>query len=152
MVQFQWENEEQLYESPWRWPGWQFTANCKLFVASEVLFRDVRRIYLSEFGKGQEEPSLGIKVWACVRAPCLLLSWARRSAGAKILSHDRIWRIWWLEAVRQGPGTSEKQIRCADAQWTLDNDSQSSPTSLKKLKLEEEIINPHLACKSIVHL
>ena len=34
----------------------------KLFVASEVLFRDVLRIYLSEFGKGQEEPSLGIKV------------------------------------------------------------------------------------------
>ena len=34
----------------------------KLFVASEVLFRDVLRIYLSDFGKGQEEPSLGIKV------------------------------------------------------------------------------------------
>ena len=33
-----------------------------LFVASEVLFRDVLRIYLSDFGKGQEEPSLGIKV------------------------------------------------------------------------------------------
>ena len=31
----------------------------------------------------------------------------------------------------------EKQIRCADAQWTLDNDSQSSPASLQKLKLEE---------------
>ena len=34
----------------------------KLFMASEVLFRDVLRIYLSEFGKGQEEPNLGIKV------------------------------------------------------------------------------------------
>ena len=34
----------------------------KPFVASEVLFRDVLRIYLSDFGKGQEEPSLGIKV------------------------------------------------------------------------------------------
>ena len=33
--------------------------------------------------------------------------------------------------------TSEKQIRCADAQWRLDNDSRSSPASLKKLKLEE---------------
>ena len=33
--------------------------------------------------------------------------------------------------------TSEKQIRCADAQLTLDNDSQSSLASLKKLKLEE---------------
>ena len=33
--------------------------------------------------------------------------------------------------------TSEKQIRCADAQWILGNDSQSSPASLKKLKLEE---------------
>ena len=29
--------------------------------------------------------------------------------------------------------TSEKQIRCADAQWTLDNDSQSSLASLQKL-------------------
>ena len=34
----------------------------KLFMAREVLFRDVLWIYLSEFGKGQEEPSLGIKV------------------------------------------------------------------------------------------
>ena len=33
--------------------------------------------------------------------------------------------------------TFEEQIRCADAQWTLDNDSQSSLTSLQKLKLEE---------------
>ena len=33
--------------------------------------------------------------------------------------------------------TSEKQIRCADAQWTLDNDSQSSPASLQKLQLVE---------------
>ena len=33
--------------------------------------------------------------------------------------------------------TSEKQIRCADAQWRLDNDSQSSPASLQKLKLVE---------------
>ena len=48
--------------------------------------------------------------------------------------------------------TFNEQIRCADAQWRLDNDSQSSPASLKKLKLKEEIINPHLACKFIVHL
>ena len=33
--------------------------------------------------------------------------------------------------------TSEKQIRCADAQWRLDSDSQSSPASLKEVKLEE---------------
>ena len=33
--------------------------------------------------------------------------------------------------------TSQKQIRCADAQWAFDNDSQSSPASLKKLKLGE---------------
>ena len=43
---------------------WKFGAplGSKLFMASEVFFRDVLRIYLSEFGKGQEEPSLGIKV------------------------------------------------------------------------------------------
>ena len=32
--------------------GQQATFGEKLFVASEVLFRDVLRIYLSEFGKG----------------------------------------------------------------------------------------------------
>ena len=40
-------------------------------------------------------------------------------------------------AVDKAQWTSEKQIRCADAQWRFDNDSQSSPASLKKLKLEE---------------
>ena len=34
----------------------------KLFMASEVLFREVLRIYLSEFGEGQEKPTSGIKV------------------------------------------------------------------------------------------
>jgi len=42
-----------------------------------------------------------------------------------------------LRPLDKAQWTSQKQIRCADAQWTLDNDSQSSPVSLKKLKLEE---------------
>ena len=42
--------------------GRQAQIRAKLFVAKEVFFRDVLRIYLSEFGKGQEEPSLGTKV------------------------------------------------------------------------------------------
>ena len=44
--------------------------------------------------------------------------------------HD--WRT-----VDKAQWTFQKQIRCADAQRTLDNDSQSSPASLKKLKLVE---------------
>ena len=34
--------------------GQQATFGAKLFMASEVLFRNVLRIYLSEFGEGQE--------------------------------------------------------------------------------------------------
>ena len=41
--------------------GRQANIRAKLFVAMEVFFCDVLRIYLSEFGKGQEEPSFGIK-------------------------------------------------------------------------------------------
>ena len=40
--------------------------------------------------------------------------------------------------------TFEKQIRCTDAQLRLDNDSQSSPASLQKLKLEEDSIKSFL--------
>ena len=42
--------------------GKQATFGANIFMASEVLFRDVLRIYLSEFGEEQEKPSLGIKV------------------------------------------------------------------------------------------
>ena len=38
-----------------------------------------------------------------------------------------------LETVDKPKWTSEKPFRCADAQWQLDNDSQSSPASLKQL-------------------
>ena len=42
--------------------GQQATFGAKLFMASEVFFRDVLRIYLSEFGERQEKPTSGIKV------------------------------------------------------------------------------------------
>ena len=42
--------------------GKQATFGANIFVASEVFFRAVLRIYLSEFGEGQEKPSLGVKV------------------------------------------------------------------------------------------
>ena len=38
-----------------------------------------------------------------------------------------------LVTVDKPKWTSEKPFRCADAQWKLDNDSQSSPASLKQL-------------------
>ena len=38
-----------------------------------------------------------------------------------------------LETVDKPKWTSEKPFRCADAQWWLGNDSQSSPASLKQL-------------------
>ena len=52
---------------------------------------------------------------------------------------DRFWSMMEFEefddqrTADKAQWTSEKQIRCADAQWTLDNDSQSSPASLQKL-------------------
>ena len=41
--------------------GKRAQTRANIFMAREVFFRDVLRIYLSEFGKGQEKPSLGIK-------------------------------------------------------------------------------------------
>ena len=38
-----------------------------------------------------------------------------------------------LETVDKPKWTSEKPFRCADAQWWLGNDSQSSPASLEQL-------------------
>ena len=54
--------EAQARRVKLRTVGKQTTFGANIFMAREVLFRDVLRIYLSEFGKGQEEPSLGIKV------------------------------------------------------------------------------------------
>ena len=39
----------------------QAKIKANIFVAREVFFRDVLRIYLSEFGKAQEKTSLGVK-------------------------------------------------------------------------------------------
>ena len=41
-----------------------------------------------------------------------------------------------LVTVDKAKWTSGKQIRCADTQWLLGNDSQSFPASLKKLSSE----------------
>ena len=41
--------------------GRQAKIRANIFMAREVFFRDVLRIYLSEFGKGQEKTSLGIE-------------------------------------------------------------------------------------------
>ena len=63
--------------------------------------------------------------------------------GSGDLLVNRFWSMMEFKefddqrAVQKAQWTFQKQIRCADAQWTLDNDSQSSAASLKKLKLEE---------------
>ena len=41
--------------------GRQAKTRANIFMAREVFFRDVLRILISEFRKGQEQPSLGIK-------------------------------------------------------------------------------------------
>ena len=42
-------------------------------MASEVLFRDVLRIYLSEFGETQEKSTSGIKVCSCSNAMFVII-------------------------------------------------------------------------------
>ena len=41
--------------------GKRAQTGANIFMAREVFFRDVLRIYLSEFGKGQNLPSLDVK-------------------------------------------------------------------------------------------
>ena len=106
-----------------------------IFMAREVFFRDVLRIYLSDFGQGHEQPSLGIKDWSCIGA-MILLFWVQRSAGQQILQMMNKYDVHHLRTSDKPKWTSEKQFCCADAQWWLDNDSQSFHASFQKLSSE----------------
>ena len=45
----------------------------QLCTANACFQHDVLPIHLSEFGEGQEEPSVGIKLWSCVRAVSVII-------------------------------------------------------------------------------
>ena len=98
--------------------------------------RNVLRIQTSEFNEIAKEHSSGTKE-SFPRSSEHSTPWIRRSTEGQVGHMMEFEEFHDWRTVGKAQWTSEKQIRCADAQWTLDNDSQSSPASLKKLKLEE---------------
>ena len=52
-----------------------------------------------------------------------------------------------LETVDKPKWTSERQFRCADAQWLLGNDSQNSSASLKQLSSKSNNVSDLDACQ-----
>ena len=53
--------------------GRQAQIKANILMAREGFFRDVLRILLSEFGKGQEEPSSSIKDRSCIGAMFIII-------------------------------------------------------------------------------
>ena len=100
--------------------------------ANAVFFCHVLRILLSEFDKGQDKPSSGTQE-SCPRTSGHPMSRIRSLMEQRFVLMMKMMEFHGLETVDKPKWTSEKPFRCADAQWWLGNDSQSSPASLKKL-------------------
>ena len=117
---------------------WKFGAplGSKLCVAVEVFKRDVLRIQPSDCHETLSEPRIHIKE-SFPRGSGDSTSRIRRSPGSKVRHMMEFEEFYDQRPLDKAQWTFQKQIRCADAQWRLDNDSQSSPASLKKLKLRE---------------
>ena len=117
---------------------WKFGASLgsKLCMAVEVFKRDVLRIQTSNCHETLSEPRIHIKE-SFPRGSGDSTSRIRRSPGLKIRHMMQFDEFDDQRPLDKAKWTFQKQNRCADAQWTLDNDSQSSTASLKKLKLEE---------------
>ena len=117
---------------------WKFGAplGSKLCMAVEVFKHDVLRIQPSDCHEILSEPRIHIKE-NFPRGSGDSTSRIRRSPGLKVRHMMEFKNFGDLRPLDKAQWTFQKQIRCADAQWTFDNDSQSSPTSLKKLKLGE---------------
>ena len=108
----------------------------KLCMAVEVFKRDVLRIQPSDCHKTFLKHRLYAKE-SFPRASGDSTSRIRRSPEAKVRHMMEFEEFDDQRPLDKAQWTFEKQIRCADAQWALDNDSQGSHASLKKLKLEE---------------
>ena len=113
---------------------WKFGAplGSKLCMAVEVFKRDVLRIEPSDCHKILSEPRTHTKE-SFPRASGDSTSRIRISPDAKVWHMMEFEEFGVQRTVDKAQWTSEKQICCADAQWTLDNDSQSSLASLQKL-------------------
>ena len=107
-----------------------------LCMAVEVFKRDVLRIQPSDCHETLSEPRICIKE-SFPRASGDSTSRIRRSPGFKFRHMMEFEEFGDQRPFDKAQWTFQKQIRCADAQRILDNDSQSSLASLKKLKLGE---------------
>ena len=110
---------------------WKFGAplGSKLCVAVEVFKRDVLRIQPSDCHKTLSEPRIYAKE-SFPRSSGDSTSRIRRSPDSKVRHMMEFDEFDDQRPFGKAQWTSEKQIRCADAQWTLDNDSQSSSAFL----------------------
>ena len=117
---------------------WKFGAplGSKLCMAVEFFKCDVLRIEPSDCHETLSEPRIYVKE-SFPRASRDSTSRIRRSPGLKVRHMMEFEKFGDQRPLDKAQWTFQKQIRCADAQWTLDNDSQSSLASLKKLKLGE---------------
>ena len=108
----------------------------KLCMAVEVFKHDVLRIQPSDFHETLSEPRIHTKE-SFPRGSGDSTSRIRRSPELKVRHMMKFEEFGDQRPLDKAQWTFQKQIRCADAQWTLNSDSQSSPASLKKLKLGE---------------
>ena len=116
---------------------WKFGAPCgsNICVAVEVFKRDVLRIQPSDCDETLSEPRTRIKE-SFPRGSGDSTSLIRRSPDSKVRHMMDFEEFHDQRQLDKAQWTSEKQIRCADAQWTLDNDSQSSPASKRSSSSE----------------
>ncbi len=104
----------------------------------EVLFCYVHRIHLSEFDEGLKEHSLAKcqgKI-LCDRHVCCYHE-CRAQPKNRFRYMIEFLDISCLEAVRQGPDELSEAILLCWRTMKFSSESQSSPASLKKLKLGE---------------
>ena len=117
---------------------WTFGAplGSKLCMAVEVFKRDVLRIQPSDCHETLSEPRIYAKE-SFPRGSGDSTSRIRRSPELRVRHMMEFEESDDQRPLDKAQWTFQMQNRCADAQWILDNDSQSSPASLKKLKLRE---------------
>ena len=107
-------------------------TRAKLFVASDLFFCHVLRILTSV---GRPAQITQLRYQGMILYERHVHYYAERGDLLRnrfmlMMKNDGFHR---LETVGKLKWTSGKPFRCADAQWRLDNDSQSSPASLNQL-------------------
>ena len=108
-------------------------TRANIFMASDVFFCHVLRVELSDLDESQNKPSLGTKGMILYQRHVHCYAEHGDLLEERFVVMMKNDGFHNLETVDKPKWTSGKLVRCADAQWWLGNDSQSSPASLKKL-------------------